>query len=283
MRIRPATPLDIPGLGEVDPLVRGLDLARATLVEDAVHGRRDSLCLLAATETGSRLAGYIVLRRGHLFGHDCVERLVVAPAARRRGVGSELLAAAVAAASGPRVLAAATVANVPMRALLAGCGWRLAGRLRGLVPGDDPAGGGDVLVAWVDGPDAGGSAGPGPRRLFHLALREDWERARRAGEYRISTLGARLEEVGFVHAAFGQQVAGVADRQYARVEAPLVLLVLDRARIRVPVRVEPAPGTDEVYPHVYGPVPADAVLDAVALHRDAAGRLLLPPLWASLR
>jgi uncharacterized protein (DUF952 family)/GNAT superfamily N-acetyltransferase len=266
VQIRVATPNDTPAIGDVDPLVRGADLSRGTLVEDAVHGRRDSLCLVAtAGPGGSRPAGYTVLRRAHFFGRDFIELLVVAPVVRRRGIGSALLAATAGVCAGERVFTSTNRSNLPMRALLAGQGWRLSGRIGGLDPDDDE------LVAWADPPVAGD-----PGRLFHLALRADWERARREGEYRTSTLGARLAEVGFVHASFGQQVAGVAATVFAGVEAPLVLLVLDRARLRAPVRVEAAAGTDEVFPHIYGPIPVDAVAEAIELHRDAAGRLALP-------
>lgn len=274
MRIRLATPLDSAGIGAVDALVRGADLDRATLVEDAVHGRRDSLCLVAAAGDGpGAVAGYTVLRRGHLLGRDQLALLHVAPAARRQGIGSALVRAAVAASGGDRVLTAAARSDTPVRALLAGLGWRVGGRLTGVL-GPDPAD--DVVVLWTTG--AGAGAPPAPGRIYHLALREDWDRARRDGEYRISTIGRRLEQVGFVHASFAHQLAQTARTHYAGVDAPLVLLVVDRSRLGVPVRVEAAADGDEMFPHVYGPVPVAAVLDAPAVRRDAAGHLLLPPL-----
>lgn len=274
-RIRPATPHDAPAVGEVDPLALGADLARATLVEDALHGRRDNLCLVAPAGEGPRLAGFVVLRHGHFFGRDFVDLLVVAAAARRQGIGSALLAAAVGAGVSDRVFTSTNRSNVGMRALLAGQGWEISGSLGGLDADDDE------IVAWTPRRPAAAlvvGLGRGPKRLFHLALREDWERARRAGEYRVSTIGHSLDEVGFVHASFAQQVAATAARHYAGVDAPLVLLVIDRARLGGTVRVEPTPGSNEVHPHVYGPVPVDAVSAAVALRRDAVGRLLLPTL-----
>jgi uncharacterized protein (DUF952 family)/GNAT superfamily N-acetyltransferase len=265
VQIRLASPLDTPAIGDVDPLVRGSDLVRGTLVEDAVHGRRDSVCLVATAGPGSRrLAGYTVLRRGHFFGRHFVDLLLVAPAARRQGIGSALLAAAAGVGLGERIFTSTTRSNLAMRALLAAQGWRLSGRLTGLDPDDDE------VVVWSDD--------PGPARLVHLAVRDDWDRARRDGEYRTSTLGVRLGEVGFVHASFGQQVAGVAAAVYTQVDRPVVMLVLDRARLRAPVRVEPVDGTDEVFPHIYGPIPVDAVSDVIELRRDAGGRLFLPPL-----
>jgi uncharacterized protein (DUF952 family) len=107
--------------------------------------------------------------------------------------------------------------------------------------------------------------------LYHLALACDWEAARAAGEYRRSTLGAGLDEVGFVHAAFAHQVAGVADRYYAGVTEPLVLLHLDEARLRVPWQVDPVPGSPEGFPHVYGPIDLAAVVEVTPVTRTADG------------
>ena len=271
VRVRPATPHDAPAIGEVDPLVRGADLARATLVEDALHGRRDNLCLVAPVGDGPRIGGFAVLRHGHFFGRDLVDLVVVAPALRRQGIGSALVGAAVGAAVSEQVFTSVTPSQVPVRALLAGLGWEPSGRLRGV--GDD-----DLIVLRTSRTAPGGGLERGPRRLFHIALREDWDRARRAGEYRVSTIGRSLEEEGFIHASFAQQVAATADRFYAGVEAPLVLLVVDRGRLGSSVVVEPAPGTDEVFPHVYGPIPVAAVSQVVELRRDASGRIVLPSL-----
>lgn len=270
-RVRPATPNDAPALGEVDPLVRGADLARATLVEDALHGRRDNLCLVAPVGDGPRLAGFAVLRHGHFLGHDLLDLLAVAPALRRQGVGSALVGAAVAAAVSDQVLTSVAASDVPVRALLAGLGWEPSGRLRGV--GEE-----DLVVLRTPRTVPAGGLERGPRRLFHIALREDWERARRAGEYRVSTIGRTLDEEGFIHSSFAQQVPATAARFYAGVEAPLVLLVVDRARLGSAVLVEPAPSTDEVFPHVYGPIPVAAVSRAVDLRRDGTGRIVLPTL-----
>jgi glutathione S-transferase len=114
--------------------------------------------------------------------------------------------------------------------------------------------------------------------IYHIARAADWEAAAAAGEYRVSTLGRTLEQEGFVHASFAEQVGGVAEAYYAGVPEPLVLLSIDESRLSSPWRVEPVPGVPEGYPHVYGPIDADAVLSVTPLTRDGNGHLVLPAL-----
>ena len=99
-------------------------------------------------------------------------------------------------------------------------------------------------------------------RLFHLALRRDWEEAREseAGEYRVSTLGRTLAEEGFLHASYEHQWQGVRDAYYADVTEPLVLLEVDPALLDVPVVEEVPVGGDQAFPHVYRPLPVAAVV-----------------------
>ncbi|MFW6090532.1 MAG: DUF952 domain-containing protein [Actinomycetota bacterium] len=114
-------------------------------------------------------------------------------------------------------------------------------------------------------------------RLFHITDREAWEAALRAGEYRLSTRGVTLDEQGFIHCALAHQLAGVAERVYGDGDDDdLVVLVIDGDRLAVPVRYEAPEEGAEPYPHVYGALPTDAVVDVRPVHRDGDGRLVLP-------
>ena len=101
-----------------------------------------------------------------------------------------------------------------------------------------------------------------PRWLYHLALEEDWQQARNAGVYSRSTRGKSLQEVGFVHASWSHQVEPTWQRFYG--DGPeLRLLVIDPSRLEaagIPLREEPAPGSGERFPHLYGALPIGAVL-----------------------
>ena len=104
-----------------------------------------------------------------------------------------------------------------------------------------------------------------PGWLYHLALTDDWQMARaNDAAYRISSRGHTLEEIGFIHLSGAHQVAGTAGRFYGDLPAGAVtLLVIDPARLlqaNLEVRHEPAPGTGEQFPHLYGPLPLAAVI-----------------------
>lgn len=111
--------------------------------------------------------------------------------------------------------------------------------------------------------------------IFHIAEVGEWEAARAAGDYRISTRGRTLAEEGFIHASRRDQVLGVANAFYADA-GPLLLLSIDPDRLTSPVRDdEVAPGV--VFPHIYGPINLDAVVAFAPLDRDAEGSFVLPP------
>jgi glutathione S-transferase len=89
-------------------------------------------------------------------------------------------------------------------------------------------------------------------RLYHLALSTEWAEALEAGEYRRSTRGLGLDEVGFVHLAFAHQLADVRARWFAGAAAVTVVEV-DPDPIDAELRIEGG------FPHLYGPLPLDAV------------------------
>jgi len=103
-------------------------------------------------------------------------------------------------------------------------------------------------------------------RIFHIATRADWDAAQESGAYATSTYGVTLADEGFIHASRADQWEGVRERYYADVTELLVLLEIDTDLLDVPMVEEPpAPGVDETFPHVYGPLRPDAVVSITAL------------------
>jgi len=101
---------------------------------------------------------------------------------------------------------------------------------------------------------------PADQPLFHLAMAEDWNAASLSGQYDMSTRGLRLDQVGFIHLSWREQVAATFERFYADAES-VVLLTIDAARLTAPLRADAIP-SGELFPHLYGPLPIEAVVDA---------------------
>jgi uncharacterized protein (DUF952 family) len=115
-------------------------------------------------------------------------------------------------------------------------------------------------------------------RIFHIATLADWKQAQETGTYTTSTYGRTLEQEGFIHAARHDQVPLVRDRYYADVTEPLLVLEIETDLLDAEVRDEQV--GDEVYPHVYGPIPTSAVVvwrPARLPPIDLGGRAPAPP------
>jgi uncharacterized protein (DUF952 family) len=96
--------------------------------------------------------------------------------------------------------------------------------------------------------------------IYHIAEAADWEQAQRDGQYTMSTRGRTLAEEGFIHASTASQVALVANAFY-QAEPDLLLLVIDTGRVGPELRYEQVPGQPDPYPHIYGPLNLDAILE----------------------
>jgi uncharacterized protein (DUF952 family) len=112
--------------------------------------------------------------------------------------------------------------------------------------------------------------------FLHLTTKQAWEDALTVGTYSLSTKGKTLEEVGFIHGSFADQVEEVAGFVFAGSDEELVLLNLDMDKLAsngIEVRVEEA-SNGKSYPHIYGAIPCDLV-DRVSLARMSGDRKLI--------
>jgi uncharacterized protein (DUF952 family) len=103
---------------------------------------------------------------------------------------------------------------------------------------------------------------------YHLLTENAWREAQRLGLIAPESLATE----GFVHCTDGwTELVQTANRQFAATGGPLIALSVDLARVRSPWRYDDA---RSVYPHVYGPVPTDAVVGIRSMPWAADGRFL---------
>ena len=94
--------------------------------------------------------------------------------------------------------------------------------------------------------------------ILHFCPRSAWTAAQAEGEYRADTLATE----GFIHCSTAEQVHLPANA-LVHGRSDIVLLEVDPARVTVPIRWEPGDPSDPAsmqFPHVYGPIPVDAVV-----------------------
>jgi len=107
--------------------------------------------------------------------------------------------------------------------------------------------------------------------IFHITKGIEWEEAVRAGEYRA----ASLNDQGFIHCSTPEQVVRVANFLFAG-QWGLVLLCIEVGELEAKVRYENCEGGQELFPHVYGSINLDAVVDVVDFNPDQEGCFQLP-------
>jgi uncharacterized protein (DUF952 family) len=112
--------------------------------------------------------------------------------------------------------------------------------------------------------------------IFHITSPEVWRRATTNGSFTESTRGRSLKQVGFIHCSFAEQVRTVANFLYPDRKRKLLLLTIDPARVPAEIRTENLDGGLELFPHIYGELPLDAVIAVHTVARDNEEGWVLP-------
>ena len=115
--------------------------------------------------------------------------------------------------------------------------------------------------------------------IMHITSREAWKAAQEAGRCTAPSLTSD----GFIHCSTRSQVLPVAEKFY-KGQTGLVILVIDSTRLSSDLKWEaPSDGAppsgvsaSETFPHVYGPINLDAVVQVLDFELTAGGKFILP-------
>ena len=115
--------------------------------------------------------------------------------------------------------------------------------------------------------------------IYHISSRQSWDEARQRGDYRVES----LEREGFIHCSTVTQVLPVAE-QFYKGQSDILLLMIDPARLSAELKWEPPSGgtpppgvpVGDPFPHIYGSLNLDAVVNVYDLESNPDGTYKLP-------
>lgn len=92
--------------------------------------------------------------------------------------------------------------------------------------------------------------------IYHITTSNAWTIAKETGSYSTPS----LKDEGFIHCSELSQVEDIRSRFYAGVQ-DLVLLTIDTEKLTSQLIFEWSPSVQNTFPHVYGPINLDAVVE----------------------
>jgi uncharacterized protein (DUF952 family) len=108
--------------------------------------------------------------------------------------------------------------------------------------------------------------------IFRISVRTQWQQAQKDGFYTDES----LTNEGFIHMSERHQVTRVANYLYKH-QKDLVLLAVDTDKLTSEVRYEQL-GADEPFPHIYGAINIDAVVEVLEFSPNSDGSFDFPTL-----
>lgn len=105
--------------------------------------------------------------------------------------------------------------------------------------------------------------------ILHITHQDHWQQAQQIEIYQAESL---ITE-GFIHCSQPEQVVWVANRFY-RGQSSLVLLCIDPDLVEAEIKYETA--DEQLFPHIYGAINLDAIVDVLDFPPNPDGSFSLP-------
>ncbi len=122
---------------------------------------------------------------------------------------------------------------------------------------------GRILSHWIERREK--------KLILHILSKEQWLAAQDKGMYTPPSLNT----TGFVHCSTSEQIVEVANSLF-RGQTGLVLLVIDPKKVSANVVFEDPYNLGSLFPHIYGPLNLDAVVEIMEFPPQKDGSFALP-------
>ena len=107
--------------------------------------------------------------------------------------------------------------------------------------------------------------------IFHVTKRTSWDEAQASGAYQPEMFPVE----GFIHCSTREQVIPVANARFHGMRG-LVLLSIDTDKVSPEIVYENLEGGQPLFPHIYGALNSDAVIDVANFEPGADGCFIFP-------
>ena len=97
--------------------------------------------------------------------------------------------------------------------------------------------------------------------IYHIVQKAKWHDSKGQTFYEEESLAAE----GFIHLSTKEQVTGVLERYY-KGQNDLLLLHVDENKLTAELKYELSPSVNEMFPHLFGKLNKDAVVDATEIN-----------------
>lgn len=114
----------------------------------------------------------------------------------------------------------------------------------------------------------------GSKMIYHITSQSQWQKALKEGRY----LPENYEKDGFIHCSKKEQVVTVGNSFYANLSG-LILLSINIEKLDPRPVYENTSGGEELFPHLYSPLPLQAVEFTAPFQPNESGSYEFPAQW----
>jgi uncharacterized protein (DUF952 family) len=104
-----------------------------------------------------------------------------------------------------------------------------------------------------------------PDIIYHIVDKKAWKDNARSGAYMPESVASE----GFIHCSTAQQLQDTANR-FFKGKSGLLLVLISTVQVRAEIKYEQS-ADHGIFPHIYGALNLDAVLDTISLIPEPDG------------
>ena len=107
--------------------------------------------------------------------------------------------------------------------------------------------------------------------IYHITTKDHWDKHKNNKTYKALS----LESEGFIHCSPKDKVRASAFKFFSR-EKIILLLFIDQSKVISEIIWEDSDNNNYLFPHIYGELNTDAVIEIIEIISDKDGLFIFP-------